>query len=335
MFSLSMNDSSKKAEESSKELEELKQSIEKERTQRLAQETLARNQVAALRTELLKALEREGELAKERRAELLAAQAKAEKERQQSEQTTAIEQERENQLAKVRQLKHSHGESWSYEESCALIQCISMIHLNCGVSISDACDTVAGCGRSLARLKTMMKHWKDHGEVLIYDDSNRGAGSIKYPGNDFYTTSLTEAQAKLLESLIDAAHSRGQTTSVSWMKSQLLLNGIKISSRSLKRNLSRLKFGYGRVDEVANLDANFERRRRAKFIARLAMTRGLESTGEYIIVFHDESYIHTNHSRNKTWGKKGKRRVRRDRRHGRIAADCRIAAEAAIIDDAR
>jgi hypothetical protein len=41
-------DSSKKAEESSKELEELKQSIEKERTQRLAQETLARNQVAAL-----------------------------------------------------------------------------------------------------------------------------------------------------------------------------------------------------------------------------------------------------------------------------------------------
>ena len=74
-------DSSKKAEESSKELEELKQSIEKERTQRLAQETLARNQVAALRTELLKALEREGELAKERRAELLAAQAKAEKER--------------------------------------------------------------------------------------------------------------------------------------------------------------------------------------------------------------------------------------------------------------
>jgi transposase len=163
-----------------------------------------------------------------------------------------------------------------------------------------------------------MKHWKDHGEVLIYDDSNRGAGSIKYPGNDFYTTSLTEAQAKLLESLIDAAHSRGQTTSVSWMKSQLLLNGIKISSRSLKRNLNRLKFGYGRVDEVANLDANFERRRRAKFIARLAVARGLEATGEYIIVFHDECYIHTNHSRNKTWGKKGKRRVRRDRRRGRI-----------------
>jgi hypothetical protein len=96
------------------------------------------------------------------------------------------------------------------------------------------------------------------------------------------------------------------------------LNGIKISSRSLKRNLSRLKFGYGRVDEVANLDANFERRRRAKFIARLAVARGLEATGEYVIVFHDEIYIHTNHSRNKTWRKKGKRRVRRDRRRGRI-----------------
>jgi hypothetical protein len=41
-------DSNKKAVESSKELEELKQSIEKERIQRLVQETLARNQVAAL-----------------------------------------------------------------------------------------------------------------------------------------------------------------------------------------------------------------------------------------------------------------------------------------------
>lgn len=143
---------------SRKELDELNAKVEKLQVQRAADESAANNTLAALKAELTNVLE-----SQKPQFHLIF------DEIEQQKQQKAIAEEQETLLHKVRELKHSSGEIWSCEESSALIQCITMMHLNCNLSIRKACEIVSGCGRSLTKLKEIMTHWKLHGKALCND----------------------------------------------------------------------------------------------------------------------------------------------------------------------
>ena len=133
---------------------------------------------------------------------------------------------------------------------------------------------------------------------------NRGRGNPSHPLNPLNTEEYGPSlQAEILiHSLIHRQKSEGlsinSTTITADLKTQL---NIEVTPRTVRRWLHALGYSWQHKRYVGGMKPQAKNVRIRQFIVELAAALSKEAQGDVIIIYTDESYIHTHHATKKGW----------------------------------
>lgn len=179
------------------------------------------------------------------------------------------------------------------------------VHQQRGLSHDAAIKAVATAElASPSTLRAAVLQFSQTGTLPEPSTEHRGRGNPDHPlhsaNTDRYGPSL-EAEL-LMHDLVHAQKTEGvsvtATTIAAELRSQL---GISISRRTVRRWLHALGYHWRHKRYIGGMKPQAKNARIRQFILEYAAALAEEAAGTAIIVYVDESYIHTHHASRKGW----------------------------------
>ena len=185
----------------------------------------------------------------------------------------------------------------------------------CNYSKTAACEVVAeATGHSKGKVMEMATEFELNGTFTVHTGVTRGYATI-YANRVELNSAHEDAVGKIMEEW----NAGGQVVTAEMV--QLYIKetyNIPISLNRVYYYLHEWRYVYRRAVEIVPVDEKWHSSRVAKFIVDYNRALLEEENGVYVIVYTDESYIHSNHARQFGWFKEGKvPTVDRTRRTGR------------------
>jgi transposase len=203
-------------------------------------------------------------------------------------------------LISQKQLSNPQGRSWP-EEECKLLL---MLILSCmhfyQMTQTDAINEVAKLvRRSYRLLLTMWRKWQDEEVVYVVDTSDRGGDSIHHINN---THRITTDMVTEITSCIYTMNTGGTGVTTTEIKSHLFNTlGVKIAARTLRDVLHKMGYKYGVSTVIGKMNDKWRRDRIRYFLLEYSRALRDQAAGTHVLVYTDETYVNTNHSRDRTW----------------------------------
>lgn len=168
------------------------------------------------------------------------------------------------------------------------------------------------------KLQAKLKLFLQEGKIQVASGATRGFATTPYWDN---VVELTDVHKDAVEQQLDEWKAAGQTPTRRMIQKFLKEEcGVKvITLKRISHYLCEWKCVYGKMKEVAKVSERWHSWKIARYIVQHHRAMQEEENGMYVIVYSDESYIHSNHAGAMGWCREGSDRlVVRERRTGRL-----------------
>ncbi|MGH7238467.1 MAG: hypothetical protein ACREHG_00220, partial [Candidatus Saccharimonadales bacterium] len=196
----------------------------------------------------------------------------------------------------LEELANPKGRSWTYDECALLLTLITGMIVQSGQTPTEVLHTVSTLVRRSYRcLHALWKMWRDEGEVYVVDTDGRGAGSSRHV---YHTRQVT---VDIVITLIDYIRNTSNTgtgcTTTGIQEHVLTQHGVTIHARTMRNDLSCMGYRYGKVNVIGKMNDSWYVARIRTFLIQYNKALIEEQQGLCVIVYTDESYISTSHTR--------------------------------------
>ena len=204
------------------------------------------------------------------------------------------------QQQQQQQLNNPSGRSWSYDECRLILVLIIGIMIHWDELPTAALHHVSSLiNRSYDRLHALWSVWRDERKVDVVDSSNRGGGASSHINHSHHI------DAAVISTIIDFVKRRNSTgagcTTTELIDRILTRHGIIIHKRTLLNVLKSLGYRYGKEKVIGRMNDEWCVSRIRSFLIDYNKALMKQKRRECVIVYTDESYVNTNHSRSFTW----------------------------------
>ena len=217
--------------------------------------------------------------------------------RRQADRLKTVKAQRDMMTAHARALSNSRGRSLTGSESRLILRMMLMNMLSTDVTQTDMLHNLSDLtGISYDTLHRLYSHWRKTQELLILPVGNRGGASMQHKYHD---TQLPMECIITIHRVLMERSRAGETTSSSDLLSELqTAHSISVSQRGIAMILNNIGYRYGKANFIGAMNDVARRQRIRTFLSQYSAAL---KEKDIIIVFTDESYVHSNHSRTMTW----------------------------------
>ncbi len=213
------------------------------------------------------------------------------------------------QLVKLRGIVKDRGTGVQGHSRTTLENARALQHIHqyqqLGLSFNAALNCTAAAEQaSPSKLRGVVKHFLREGELAEPSTANRGIGNPSHPFHSNNTEQFGPSfQAELLmHELVRSQKTEGvsitSTTIAAELREKL---AVQTTSRTVRRWLHQLGYHYRHKRYVGGMKPQAMSVRIRQFILEYAAALKEEESGTSIMVYMDESYIHSHHSAKKGW----------------------------------
>ena len=196
----------------------------------------------------------------------------------------------------ISSLSNSSGRSLSSNELRIIIRIAMWLQVHNDYTEAAAIDSASiWAGSSHHTIISAYRHYLSTHELLEPDASNRGSGNPTHP---LHNTSLTFEQILSIQQLLTDSKISNQYLPAKKLKKQLNLN---LSDRHLRRVLRKLGYRWRRKRCMGRMNKEQRADRTRSYIKQYSDALKEQELGSAIIVYMDESYIHTLHQFQFCW----------------------------------
>jgi hypothetical protein len=193
-------------------------------------------------------------------------------------------------------LTNPKGRSLTTNELRIIIRIAMWLQLYDDCTELEAIDKASvWAGSSHTTITAAYKHYVDYHELLQPNTSSRGSGNPRHPRHD---SIVTFDQILTIHRLLGEAKMRNEFMPAPKVKH---LVGFAISERQTQRILKQLGYTWGRKRCIGTASKQQTAQRTRSYMRQYADALYQQSTGQAVIVYTDESYIHTTHSNQYVW----------------------------------
>ena len=197
-------------------------------------------------------------------------------------------------------LINAQGRCSSQQENKFFLLLMLQHQLSTGCSPTTAQKYIAHqIHKSHNTLRRVYYHYIHHKEVLIPDNSNRGAGS---PRHISHSHQLTSEQVTTIHQTITTANQSTESCSIKDIQEALLTqHNITVPRTTLQSLLHRIGYHYGAAQYIGTMNDGARKARIRSFLLAYSSALQEQAKKNCIIVYTDESYIHSTHSSQSIW----------------------------------
>jgi transposase len=225
-------------------------------------------------------------------------------EREEIKQRNGKKRERDWIQEKVEALKKRSGSKsgkiWTETDAVRYMQAALMLMSEFNLSTTAACEVVAEkYGVGAKNLHDKLNQYLHDGTIELATGATRGFASTPYYANLVELTS--DHQARVEEKMGEWSKSGESVTKRMIQKFLKEEFNIEITMNRIAHYLLEWGCEYARVREIAPVDPTWHARRIGRFIVQYHRALKEEAEGIAVIVYTDESYIHSNHACQESW----------------------------------
>lgn len=205
-------------------------------------------------------------------------------------------QHRQHLAACISSLSNPNGRSLSSNELRIIIRIAMWLQLNHDYSEAAAIDAASvWAGSSYMTIAPAYHHYLATNELIEPDTSHRGSGNREHPKHN---TSLSFEQILSIHQLLSESKINNLYLPAKELKKQLNLH---VSVRQIQRILKQLGYKWRRKRCMGRMNKEQRAHRTRSFIKQYSDALKEQELGSAIIVYMDESYIHTMHQFQFCW----------------------------------
>ncbi len=198
--------------------------------------------------------------------------------------------------SKLAALSNSPGRQLSKNEMRIIIRIAIWLQVNDNRTEFDAVEQASvWAGSSRHTIAGTYRHYINTGEIQEPDTSARGSGNITHPRHD---VSLQFEQILSIHRLLGEARVSNTYVPARVIKERV---GIELSVRQTRRIVKQIGYTWGRKRCVGKANKRQRTLRTRTFMHEYAGALLAQAGGGAIIVYTDESYIHTTHTNSYCW----------------------------------
>ncbi len=201
-------------------------------------------------------------------------------------------------LQHIPALSNSRGRSLTEAETRLLLREILVVLVGDPDINQTQCLIRVGnlTGISYSTLFRLYDHWRATQELLILPSGNRGAASLKHINHD---TQLGTDHIVTIHRVLMEKSKEGVTVSSSIIRQVLKEeHSIVLAKSTMGSILHSLGYRYGKANFIGAMNDSARRSRIRSFLYQYSAALNQEDT---VLVYTDESYVNSSHSRTLTW----------------------------------
>jgi transposase len=196
----------------------------------------------------------------------------------------------------IASLSNPSGRSLSSNELRIIIRLALWLQLHEDYSEAAAVEAASvWAGSSRHTVEPAYRHWWETGELLEPDASQRGSGNPLHPR---HAGSVTFDQILDIHRILAEAKIKNKYLPVKELKKQVALG---LSERQIRRILKQLGYKWRRKRCIGRMNKEQRAQRTRSFIEQYDVALKEQQYGSAVIVYVDESYLHTAHSNQFCW----------------------------------
>jgi hypothetical protein len=196
----------------------------------------------------------------------------------------------------VDRLANPPGRSLSANELRIIIRIAMCLQLNHGYSEFSAIESASvWAGSSRAIVHQAYAHYVATHELVEPDTSARGSGNARHRRHD---SVLSFQQILAIHRELGEAKCRNEFMPARVVQQRV---GFALGLRQTQRILKQLGYTWGRKQCISTASKQQTAQRTRSFIRQYADALQQQTSGKAVIVYTDESYIHTTHSNQYVW----------------------------------
>jgi hypothetical protein len=205
-------------------------------------------------------------------------------------------QERKRLADDIAALANPQGRSLTTNELRIILRISMHLQLHDGYTEYNAIEAASvWAGSAHATIAAAYKHWLDTHTLLETPTSRRGSGNAMHPRHD---TALSMQQICAVHALLTDAKLRNEFVPARVVQERV---GLQLSLRQTQRILKQLGYTWGRKRCIGYASRQQQQQRTRSFIRQYANALQQQCDDEAVIIYTDESYIHTTHSNQYCW----------------------------------
>ena len=196
----------------------------------------------------------------------------------------------------------NQGKQRTAADNARLVHSFGVLAKHLSLSLNKAITIVAEqAAASPATVRAAVLQYREIEQVATPFTQHLGRGNPNHPLHNA-ARQPTEREMDLLERLIDSSREKGHYHSLTTLRASLIAElKTEVTKAMLYRWLKNAGFSFEHKRFVGSLPPELKRALTRSFIYQLAIARREEDQGLRIIVFMDESYIHSAHNTKKFW----------------------------------
>ena len=214
------------------------------------------------------------------------------------------QQQRREMVQQHQSLANTRGHSLSKGERRIVVALLLALQAHDGKALTEAINLVASwLGSGDKTIREVWRHFQEHhtvGEPAVY---NRGGASEFHPNHNMR---LTPDQRETIQSTLYEAQMKGKHCSASQLRKKLRdEHRLTVTPKTVRKWLRRLGYRWGKSKSIGRMTQEARAQRVRTFIQQYAEAREKEKKGTHVLVYTDESYVHTGHHSRFGWFQKG------------------------------
>jgi hypothetical protein len=193
-------------------------------------------------------------------------------------------------------LTNPRGRSLTANELRIIIRIAVWLQLHEHIPQAEAIEKASvGAGSSATTITAAYQHYIDTNEILEPDTSFRGTGSPRHRRHD---SALSFEQLLTIHRVLGEAKLANEFMPAREVQRRV---GFSLGVRQTQRILKLLGYIWGRKRCIGTASKQQTAQRTRSYMRQYADALYQQSTGQAVIVYTDESYIHTTHSKQYVW----------------------------------
>lgn len=207
---------------------------------------------------------------------------------------------REHRLTETSALYNPRGRSWSLAECKILLCLIKGLMSSEQWTQTEALQKIArATRRSYSTLHHVYSAWREDGVILYNDTSARGGSSYMHINHQ---KRIPSELVLTIHTYIRTSNNNGVGCTAKEIASHIRDTcRITIAQTSLISVLHSMGYVYDYANIIGQINDVYKQERIRAFMIQYNRALQLQSAGTHIIVYTDESYVHTAHARSMTW----------------------------------
>ena len=215
-----------------------------------------------------------------------------------------LKHEEDSQLQQLQQdhasLATHRGKSLTPGERRIMLNLLLSLQLYLGYTLNLAIETTTKwLQASHHTVRAVWEMWKGENTFKPAPSLKRGGGSEFHPN---HRITLTPAQQTTIQSTLFDAQRLGKYCSAAQLQNKLEVeHNLDVSQQTVRNWLHKLGYKYGKSRNVGKMTKQARSKRVRLFLQQYSEALQKQKEGEYVIVYTDESYVHTSHHSRRIW----------------------------------